>query len=1238
MNPPTALDPITFPLFGTRLIEASAGTGKTWTIAALYVRLVLGHGGSASFQRPLLPPEILVVTFTEAATEELRDRIRGRLTEAAYCFRRLAEGDSSNLDPFLLELAMHYGENERAGCARRLEIAATWMDEAAIYTIHGWCNRMLRQHAFDSGSLFEQEISAGDAELLNEVIRDYWRKFFYPLDEEATLAVRQLADSPDTLAKQLREFLREFDTVSAEIPNDPPAILQSWGRWETQRKKLERQARHNWAEQREEIEKNLREASAKGWLNGTSYPRANFDTRLQALANWAERGVSPHDDKWLRGFGQTQLKMNKAHQDKVPRHQAFVHIDELINHAAEKPDFSRELLFHAARWVRDRYAQEKQRRAWLDFDDLLIHLDRALQASGGAHLAEVIRQQYPVALIDEFQDTDPMQYRIFASVYQVEEDREDLGLFMIGDPKQAIYSFRGADIYTYLKARTTTQGRHYTLDQNYRSTTDLIAALNRIFSYAEGHAEGAFRFKTTAEENPIPFLPVAARGRAEQLLVEGQPTAAITFWQLSGESGRAVSLTKYREAMAESAATEIARLLNLGVAGQAGFYREHSIVSLCPADIAILVRDRHEAGAIRQALATRQVRSVYLSDRDSVFHSNEASDLLFWLKACAEPERERGLRAALGTATLDLRYEELELLNQNELRWEAEVERFRGYRGIWRNQGVLPMLRRLLTDFDLPARVLKKTSGERILTNLLHLSELLQTAGVELDGEQALIRYLADAIANGGTEEAREHILRLESDAELVKVVTIHKSKGLEYPLVFLPFICSFREASATSRGWYRFHDAKGELQIDFGGGAEAKQRADRERLQEDLRLFYVALTRARHACWLGVAPIKSGNVKDCQLDKSAMGYVLAGGRPISATELDTALAVLKGDCPSLRIEPAPIANQQKYLPNTVAPVLVEARKITKRVAEHWWIASYSALKLDVTGKGEASQTIGPDAPDTPIQANLAEITDELELPDTPFSATTGLHRFPRGPQPGTFLHGLLEWAAGEGFGRVSEDTVLREDTIARRCNHRGWTHWIRPLCDWLGSLLVMPMALPSGPVALADLEEDAYQPELEFWFAAHQADALLLDRQVTAATLGGLPRPRLLPNRMNGMLKGFIDLIFQHDGCYYVVDYKSNWLGQDGTAYTREAMRDAVLEKRYDLQYTLYLLALHRQLQARLRGAYDYDEHIGGAVYLFLRGVDGPYQGLHLEKPPRTLIEGLDKLFSGKKQRPCED
>jgi exodeoxyribonuclease V beta subunit len=683
---------------------------------------------------------------------------------------------------------------------------------------------------------------------------------------------------------------------------------------------------------------------------------------------------------------------------------------------------------------------------------------------------------------------------------------------------------------------------------------------------------------------------------------------------------------EYRRVMAEAAAGEITTLLNQAAQGRAGFQSSQNFKPLKPADIAILVRDRSEAAAIREALAARRIRSVYLSDRESVYASAEATDLLLWLKACAEPERDRSLRAALGTATLNLAYAELEILNSDELRWESEVERFRGYRKIWRYQGVLPMLRRLLADFAVPARLLQTADGERRLTNWLHLAELLQSASIELDGELALIRHLAEAMESND-KASDETLLRLESDADLIKVVTIHKSKGLEYPLVFLPFICSFREINGAKQTYYRYHDATGLAQLDLAKTDAAKQFAEAERLQEDLRLLYVSLTRAIHACWLGIAPLKSGNFKHNQLEKSAIGQILNGGRVIASEALSNYLSLLKSDSDAITIAPPPIPDNAVYKPKAADLNLESARRFSGRAAEYWWIASYSALCVAEEG---AIPTRPAEAPDTPRQANLEE-PDEPEIPQVPTGGAWTMHRFPRGAKPGTFLHGLLEWAAREGFARVARNVDTRKDSIARRCHTRGWVSWVNPLDDWLAQLVSLPMGLPDGNIALAELT--TYQPELEFWFASGKVDTQALDALVTRHTLQAAPRPPLLQERLHGLFKGFIDLVFEYQGRYYVVDYKSNWLGAEDAAYTQEAMRDVILEKRYELQYTLYLLALHRQLKVRLGDSYDYDQHMGGAVYLFLRGLNGPAGGVHSDKPPKVLIESLDALFVGKRE-----
>src|SRR5471032_394438 len=1212
---------LAFPLRGSQLIEASAGTGKTFTISALYLRLVLGHGGESSgFGRELLPPQILVVTFTDAATKELRERIRTRLAEAPRFFRE----ETPAPDSLIAELREQFLPEQWSSCANRLDIAAQWMDEAAVSTIHSWCQRMLREHAFDSGSLFTQTLETDHSDLLGEVLRDYWRLFCYPMQGDALNWVRGNWGGPAALLPRVRGL---FASERESVEGKEPAELIAECLLERRTALLE--LKMPWRQWADELLAICHQGVASKSVDGRKMQARYFEPWFEKLKAWA-------DDEALEqldiGTGFTRLTNNgmaEAWKGEAPHHPGLDAMPGLKVSLDSLPTPDAAVLQHAAQWVGARFEEEKRRRAEMGFDDMLLRLDAALQSDGGERLSTLIREQFPVALIDEFQDTDPVQYRIFESIYRIEENNPECGLFLIGDPKQAIYAFRGADIYTYLRARQATTGRLHTLGTNFRSSHGMVAAVNHVLQRAEPReaGRGAFLFREKTGENPVPFLPVESQGRKESLLIAGQPVPALNIWHLDAE--QPLSGAVYRQQLAAACASEITALLNGGQQGQAGFIQEgKDFRGLLPADIAILVRDGKEAQAVRGELSSRGVRSVYLSDKDSVFAAQEAHDLLTWLKACAEPDVERPLRAALACITLNLSLAELERLNQDELAWEARVMQFRRYREIWRKQGVLPMLRRLLHDFQLPQALMTRNDGERVLTNLLRLSELLQQAAAELDDEQALIRHLSEHLALSG-QAGEEQILRLESDEQLVKVVTIHKSKGLEYPLVFLPFICSAKPVDG-SRLPLHYHDATGKAQVTLRPTAELIAQADDERLAEDLRLLYVALTRAQHACWLGVTDLKRGNNNSSVLHLSALGYLLGGGAALAEPAgLKRWLEDLQEDCPALRYSEMPEATGEHYHPPRNEATLLAPLIPKRKASENWWIASYSALRI-----GDILSVGTDEAPESPQAQKLFD--DERLDPEAPRDVVTGgadIHRFPRGPNPGTFLHGLLEWAGDEGFSATPKAV---EDAVGRRCNRRGWEGWIVTLSDWLQHLLRSPLHIGGGqpPVVFEQLNQ--YRVEMEFWFASHKVDVLKLDELVRQYTHNGVARVAAEPVMLNGMFKGFIDLTFEHEGRYYVADYKSNWLGVDDSAYTEQAMEQSILDNRYDLQYVLYLLALHRQLKARLPD-YDYDRHVGGALYLFLRGTRAASQGVYFARPPRELIERLDRLFQGKQELKAE-
>jgi exodeoxyribonuclease V beta subunit len=1214
------LQPLRFPLHGSRLIEASAGTGKTWTIAALYLRLVLGHGDADGFGRPLLPPEILVMTFTRAATRELSNRVRERLVQAASWFR----GESDLDDPYLEALADSYpDESARLLAAHRLVLAAETMDEAAIFTIDAWCQRMLREHAFDSGSLFDEELVSDERALFEDAANDYWRQHVYPLNGHALTSLLAVWSDVDALKGAVRDLVRRAELLGPDCvdeegrPNDMEALgAVIAGVERAQGARLAR-LKEGWGARADAMEAWIaaqREARPK-CFNGNKMRPDSLVKWFEALRAWARDPAQLMPD--LGDTGWRRLTPDgiidayaKDFDAAVPA--CFEGTAALKAALDEIEPMAHALLRHAACNIARRMMDLKRRNRQFGFADMLARLKSALEGANGHALRKRIVEQFPVAMVDEFQDTSPDQYRIFDLLYRVADNDPAHGLFLIGDPKQSIYGFRGADIHSYLSARRATAGRHYQLGTNYRSTAQLVAAVNRLFEYAEGdhahpgYAAGAFRFRKEGE-NPLPFESVNAAGRAQELVGVDGPFQALAVAATSRDDLRA---DDYREFFAHHCAEHIVTLLNDEHAGLRD--GDGRFQRLMPADIAVLVRDRREAAAIRRALAQRRVASVYLSDQDSVVESQEALDVLRWLQAVASPLDGALARTAYATATCALPLTELARLSSDELAWEERVEQLKGLHQTWQRQGVLAMLRRFIHELGLPAKLLRAAGGERRLTNLLHLAELLQEASRELDGEQALIRWFAEQVEGLG-EGGDERVLRLESDAELVKVVTVHKSKGLEYPLVYLPFAVTARKTDRRNRAFFEYVHEDGGRRIDLALSDDALAAVDRARLEEDLRLLYVALTRAKHFLWLGVAAVAAGRKGENRLHESALGYLLTGGEPVQAGAMRERWEQLRGGVDAIELHTLEAPEGCTRLARAdVRPELVEAAAFTGRFERDWAVGSFTSLTRHTMA-----------APTRPQEENLLE-EEEPGSVEVSKAEDAPWHRFPRGATPGNFMHEQLEWMAQEGFGRMDEDelTIRR----VRRIQRAGWGNRLDDAMAWLDALATTP--LPPTGCALADLEE--LLPEMEFWFPSHALNVGALDRLCRQRLLGTTPRPTLPERQLHGMLKGFTDLVFECQGRYWVLDYKSNALGTGDAAYTQAAMAGAMAEHRYDIQGAIYLLALHRLLRARLGERYDPQAQLGGAVFLFLRGIGNEAtRGCYLIEPDMALLDGLDELLA---------
>jgi len=1170
---PESLNPLTLPLRGERLIEASAGTGKTFTIGLLYLRLLLGLGGQHAYSRPLSVEEILVVTFTEAATAELRGRIRENIHALRLACLR---GVSSN--PVLMQLLQEIPQP--ADAASLLLAAERQMDEAAIFTIHGFCQRMLNLNAFESGMLFEQQLIEDEQMLMRQATADFWRRHCYPLTLDVARVIVGEWSGPEQLLATLRPWLQGETPSLRIVPADSETLASRHS------ENLARIAaiKAQWLAVGEEVLTMVGQSD----VDKRSYSSKNLPVWVSKVSVWAQSETRDYQvPAELARFGQ-QVLDEKTKKGQPPQHALFAAIDTFLAQPLSLRDL---VIARALVDVRAAVVKEKRLQALLGFDDLLSRLDQALQQPGGEQLAQTIRQRFPVALIDEFQDTDPLQYRIFRTLYIQQPEH---ALLLIGDPKQAIYAFRGADIFTYIRARNEVSA-HYTLDTNWRSSPAMVNSVNQLFA----RVDTPFLFAD------IPFHTVkfAAPNQTLSLSIDRVEQAALRFWL---QPGNGCSLGEYQQRMAQQCAANISRWLQAGQQQRAMLGKASVLRPVQASDITVLVRSRNEANLIREALNQLGIPSVYLSNRDSVYSTPEARELLWLLQAVLAPEQERMLRTALATALFAFDAAQLDALDQDARGWDALVDTFARWQQLWQQRGVLPMLRQLMLERQLAENLLASENGERRLTDLLHLGELLQEAAAHLDSPHALVRHLAQQIARPDSQSSSQQ-LRLESDRHLVQIVTIHKSKGLQYPLVWLPFAAGFREADTAL---YHDRDNFGAV-LDLHGDEESLALAEQERLAEDLRLLYVALTRSIYHCSVGVAPLFRGTRKkegESDLHKSALGFLLQRGAAASAEQLLSLLEEMNGTETDVVL--ADEINAARWQIADVADSALSARAVTRVLADPWRVTSYSGLQQHSTHR------LLDVMPNFDVEAAGEEARAEaLEAALTP-------HHFPRGAAPGTFLHELFE--------SLDFPEPPTEASLNQHLQQNGYPlHWQPVLSAWIARVVSTPLnaeGLQLAEIQKADcLVEMAFYLPIDNVLTARDLDAIVRQDRLSADA------PPLDFRQVQGMLKGFIDLVFRWQGKYYLLDYKSNWLGDSHEAYTPQAMAQAMIDHRYDLQYQLYTLALHRYLQHRVAD-YDYDRHFGGVFYLFLRGMDGssPANGVFHTRPTSDFVSQLDSLFRG--------
>lgn len=1197
------------PLHGRRLIEASAGTGKTWTLTGLVVRLVLGlrqvdRFDEADWDAPLMPHQILVVTFTEAATAELRERVHARLSKAVQAFSLPPISDLQLDDAWLSELRNAVARSSWPAAQRRLSQALACMDEAAIHTLHSWALRTLKRHALESGQAFGASPVPHPKALHLQSLRSFWRTHLTALPRPAMKAwVDQVAAQPEHLLDQIkpRWAVHERDPEHQWAQTDWQSELQALIAWSEQDHTLAQEARAAFSEEAlqalsEAVEARQIKKYQKGWLA----------SRVKQLKRWLDGHTILQDQLayWTRDY------LAERNWSKVDDWPFFAKVQA---HWESKNHFPQSSVEGLLEWTAETTWRDVQARKLaldqFEFNDLLRRLHAASHhPDSGPGFCAQVRQALPVALVDEFQDTDPWQYQSLNAIYP--KDSASCWV-MIGDPKQSIYRFRGANLPTYREARDTAATVH-SLNMNFRSTPALVDALNHVFANPK------------LSLNQTHGAEVHA-GRTDRVgLNQGQHRAmTVVQAKIPGiDHNTPSSRAAFHEFMAPWAAHTLVTHL------QQGLYK--------PSQVAVLVRDKIQAQIVTQALAERGVSSVFLSDRNSVLSQPLAQDVWRLLCAIDQPQQLQFLRAAMATPLWALAPNHLEVWLEDDQQLEAAQSLCMELQQLWQRQGVLAALTQWLHASGAAGRLLASPEGERMIAQFIHLGEWVQSVSAHGVSRSSTLRRLSDEMQSPNPDDASAQA-RLHTDAPCVTVVTVHKSKGLEYDVVFVPFLSTLSRADqkkkkkANAHGDAQSVDQEGEDTDDAEDAEQALQ--PQEQQEEDLRLLYVALTRARLHLWVGVGEVKSewsgehGSALCALLQRRQTG------------DLDQQLQAL-WQHPHVHIESADTDAPLIPVASTTASATLGTVNITPQNASrgalpaparrwtNWRVNSYSGLtrNLEDTELGRAADE---------GEWSLADEAEPIKAQFKTQSELSDWEGLGAGRELGIALHAWLEaqfnqgWPLARDAHHAASLRDIQRMALSWQLDEPASQRLLARLRELVNCEL--PTQDGHGRIALNALKAPHAWAEMPFTLGLRQFDAQKLDRLIQTRIAPGMPRPQLQGHHFKGMLTGVMDLVFSFNPNaqggdardsqaleHAVLDYKSNRI-QDCKPQT---LMQEVLAHRYDVQAVVYALALRRLI--RHRNPHDPAlDRSTNVLFWFVRGLAA---GSYWVNVPSDLIEELDR------------
>ena len=1170
---------------GVTLLEASAGTGKTYALARIFLRLVVEEGVEVG--------KLLTVTFTTAATEELRGRIRELLVETLAC---LEGKQDSNGDPTINRLKSLESVPVKEAI-RRLRLAITCFDEAIISTIHGFCHRMLAENSLEANCIFDAELDQSTNNLVTDAVREYWRENF---TKTGPLISAVASISKIRTSSVLRFFNKLPATQDYHI-----GFSNGVGLKESRENllRLFEQLKDSWVNDSEEylefVATKIRKYTAS---KKAAVHRAEFD---KIFIHGSK--VTPDFISIFEYVRSSKLTLLKDFKD-VSKPE-FSELAEKFWQSVE--GFSQAIRVDAVSFIEKKISGWKAESGIMSFDDLLSVTARAVARKDavGESLRNSLRSSFQVAMIDEFQDTDPVQFKIFRELFAHSDQH---WLFLIGDPKQSIYRFRGADLEAYFKFSLETKGRKFSLDTNYRTVTPLVEATNSFFLKAKDaflHSELKFQKVEPNRDGPA--------DKSKIYTEKGKVVPPLEIRELTYQAGENVNAGDARSLIIQDLVHQVGEVL------QNGRIKDQPVR---PEDIAILVRSNPQALEVWESLRSYNLPAVVFSNV-SLFSTKEAKELLWVLEGLVECRNEKSVRRALATGLMGVTAADFIAWQEDVSSWEAWMGCFREHFDLWRKDGVYVALISLFRRARAVSQNLRRPDGERRVTNFLHLAETLHQASTDPVSPSSLIIWLRDQIEESGNGQ-EEYQLRLESESTAIQILTVHKSKGLEYPVVFCPFLGL--SPHQRDDGFF-YHNSAGELVVELKKTAsqEAASQGLHEENQEDARVLYVALTRAASRCVLYHAPVVVSENKEAEelkipsltrilrdqswnegaslsvedwknnrIEEDVVGWIARCG-------IEDKISFISFDS---KDEPESPCWQSTEFSNT--ELAGNVWPVDRQIPNGHLLRSFSGLVQGIDFEGK----------DLDAVEELKEVGMLSEN-----STVDEIFEFPSGANAGNFMH--------EVFEKIDFTTDKNwEDIIKSGLVKFGFDshRWYPVIFEMIKK--VVGEKFPSG-FSLSQIPFEDRVEEMEFHFPTHPGIFSELCKTLSGDSLlhqylQGVGSGEILEIESNGFLKGLMDLIFRFDGKFYLLDWKSNQLNGHKDGFTPDAIESEMMDHHYILQYHLYLVGLVRFLRSRIQD-FDYKTHFGGVYYLFVRGMgNGSGRGIFYDLPDVLDLEKLESFL----------